>query len=287
MAPAAAMGRICSRLPGLRRSSVVPHPYKAPSVNEKDFNCPHCGALAKQFWHDIYAHKLDDDRTPIRFTPEDVEVFSKNIENDDARDGFRSWAERLARKLPFLAENTSHQYSYDVNNLSLSKCYNCGDISIWIADRLAYPQATAVPAPNADLPDEAKRDYREAASIVDLSPRGAAALLRLAIQKVALSLGGEGKNLNDDIATLVEKGLDRRVQQALDVVRVVGNNAVHPGELDIRDDTSAAHKLFELVNLIADIMISQPKHIAALYGELPEGARVAVARRDKAEVSTD
>ena len=71
------------------------------------------------------------------------------------------------------------------------------------------------------------------------------------------------------------QGLDKRIQQALDVVRVVGNNAVHPGELDIRDDTATAHKLFELINLISDVMISQPKHIGALYEALPEGARAS------------
>lgn len=82
------------------------------------------------------------------------------------------------------------------------------------------------------------------------------------------------------ITALVKKGLDVRVQRALDVVRVIGNNAVHPGHIDLRDDRAAAEKLFGLVNLIAERMISQPKHVQELYESLPEGARKAIEKRN-------
>jgi hypothetical protein len=105
-------------------------------------------------------------------------------------------------------------------------------------------------------------------------------LLRLAVQKLCKHLGGAGDNLNHDIAALVRKGLPARVQQALDVVRVIGNNAVHPGEIDLRDDRATAEGLFRLVNLIAEIMISQPKHVSDMFASLPEGARKAIETRD-------
>ena len=50
---------------------------------------------------------------------------------------------------------------------------------------------------------------------------------------------------------------------------MIGNNAVHPGTLDLRDDSATAEKLFGLVNLIAEIMISQPKRVAEMYDSLP------------------
>ena len=88
----------------------------------------------------------------------------------------------------------------------------------------------------------------ESRTILDLSPRGAAALLRLCIQKLCKQLGQPGKNINDDIAALVKAGLDPKIQKALDIVRVIGNECVHPGTMDLRDDREIAAKLFVLVN---------------------------------------
>lgn len=115
-------------------------------------------------------------------------------------------------------------------------------------------------------------DYEEAGTILNLSPRGAAALLRLAIQKLCAALGEKGKNIDDDIASLVNKGVD--------AVQVIGNEAVHPGTLDLRDDRDTTRKLFDLVNIIAEQMISIPKHIEEVYAKIPEEKRKAIDKRD-------
>jgi hypothetical protein len=123
-------------------------------------------------------------------------------------------------------------------------------------------------------------DCIEAGEIVDLSARGAAALWRLAIQKLMPHLGENGKNINDDVGALVKKGLDARAQKALDAVRVIGNNAVHPGAIDLNDDKAAAIKLFDLVNYIVETQITAPKKIDEIYGTLPAGSVAAIAKRD-------
>jgi hypothetical protein len=134
--------------------------------------------------------------------------------------------------------------------------------------------------PHSETPDDVALDIREAASIVSKSPRRAAALLRLAIQRLMPHLQCKGKNLDDDIGELVKRGLDSRVQRALDVVRVIGNNAVHPVQIDLRDDKGTAVKLFDLVDLIIEAMIATPKHIEKMDGQLPEGALKAIEKRD-------
>jgi hypothetical protein len=145
---------------------------------------------------------------------------------------------------------------------------------------MIYPIVGAAPIPNSDLPEEVKRDYEEARSIASLSPRGAAALLRLAIQKLCRALGEKGEDLNNDIASLVKKGLNAKVQKALDSVRVIGNEAVHPGQMDLRDDADTAGKLFGLVNIVADAMITKPKRVDEIYEGLPKSKRAAIAERD-------
>ena len=134
--------------------------------------------------------------------------------------------------------------------------------------------------PHPDLPEDVKADYTEAREIEAASPRRAAALLRLAIQKLTVALKCTGKDLNKDIGKLVEQGLPAGVQKSLDLVRVIGNNAVHPGQIDIKDDHDTATKLFSLVNFIAEKMIAEPREIEKLYGKLPESAREQIEDRD-------
>jgi hypothetical protein len=167
-----------------------------------------------------------------------------------------------------------------------SHCTHCGNWLMWHEKKIIVPDVSAAPPVNDDLADDIKLDYAEAASIVARSPRGAAGLLRLCIQKLCKQLGESGKNVDADIGSLVKKGLDVRVQKALDTVRVVGNEAVHPGEMNLRDDVHVASQLFVLVNAIADQMITQPKLRDALYDALPQAKRDAIEARDKKARST-
>lgn len=166
-------------------------------------------------------------------------------------------------------------------NTEICRCSHCGYYSIWHEEKLIYPLINITEPPNEDLSDEVKRDYLEAAEIVQRSPRGAAALLRLSIQKLCMQLGERGRELNTDIGNLVKKGLDIKIQKALDAVRVIGNEAVHPGELDLKDELETASKLFILVNFIANEMITKPREIEKLFkNKVSDNKKKQIAQRD-------
>lgn len=254
--------------------------YVSPSIAETAFNCPHCRALAKQSWFKLAANQHDKDELPQRFSENGIDQSVLKAMEPEQRERLLIWFDRVRTGIPTIEKNKGRYYYFDIFNMNVSQCFNCNKISVWIGSVLAWPASGDAPLPNPDLSDDVRLDFEEAGRILNLSPRGAAALLRLALQKLCKELGQKGENINADIAVLVEKGLDVRVQQALDVVRVIGNQAVHPGQIDLRDDRPTAEKLFGLVNLIADIMISQPKHIAAMFDGLPEQARKAIEKRD-------
>lgn len=162
-----------------------------------------------------------------------------------------------------------------------AECFHCGEWSIWFHGLNIYPVVSSAPFPNPDMPESVLQDYQEARSISSLSPRGAAALLRLALQKLAIELGGKGENLNDDIATLVTNGLDESIQQAFDVVRVVGNHSLHPGAIDLDNDPQLVMSLFTIINEIVEDMISRPSRRAKLFANLPPRDLANIEKRNR------
>lgn len=175
----------------------------------------------------------------------------------------------------------------DLTRASLAHCVRCDGESVWWASSsgasdgvMVYPGVTAAPMPHEDMPDTVRQDYEEARQIASISPRAAAALLRLCIEKLCIALNAEGTNINAQIAYLVRQGLPPRIAQAMDVVRVTGNNAVHPGQMDDEDISGVSATLFTLVNIIVEDRITRPQMVDDIYASLPQSALAAIERRD-------
>jgi hypothetical protein len=166
------------------------------------------------------------------------------------------------------------------NRFKVSYCERCKGNTIWFGENIVFPQNLIVQPANSDLPPDIIEDYNEAALVLNNSPRSSAALLRLAIQKLCQFLGESGRDLNNDIKNLVSKGLPPKVQEALDSVRVIGNESVHPGELNLNDNREIATQLFKLVNFIATKLITEPKEIEDLYRSLPQSKLDGINKRD-------
>lgn len=168
-----------------------------------------------------------------------------------------------------------------INGISSSLCAHCKEYSLWFSGKIVYPRTSNAPLPSEDMSKNIKDDFLEARDIVESSPRAAAALLRLVIQKLMVDVGEKGKDLNQDIGNLVKKGkLVEKIQKALDSVRVIGNNAVHPGQIDIKDDIKTAIILFELVNMIVETIITEEKKVNAIFNKLPQGAKTQIKERN-------
>jgi len=167
-----------------------------------------------------------------------------------------------------------------IDNLQINFCERCKKYSIWFKNDMVYPTKSSAPMPSENMPVDVQKDYMEARTIVNKSPRAAAALLRLGLEKLIPHLGEKGKNLNDDIGNLVKKGLSSKIQKSLDGVRIIGNHAVHPGLIDLKDDIETAIRIFELLNIIVDVMITQPKKIDEVYEKIPQTTKIAIENRN-------
>ncbi len=255
-----------------------------PLISRTAFACPHCGAYATQYWYKLVAERYSEDsRTPTLPTEDMIESVEKSQELPaETRRSLTAWARRMLIGKPFMMPNNQSLYSQkDLNNCNISQCYNCDEIAIWVADQIVFPRKKIAIAPNPDMPALVRQLFDEAREIVGASPKGAAALLRLSIQHLCRELGESGKNIDADIASLVAKGLNPLVQKSLDIVRVIGNESVHPGEIDLNDNRDVAVKLFGLVNIVCEQMISHPQDVDALYSSLPARKLEGIENRDK------
>jgi hypothetical protein len=101
----------------------------------------------------------------------------------------------------------------------------------------------------------------------------------LVLQKLFVHLGETG-DINSAITNLIKRGLDPIVRDALDSVRVIGNEAVHPGQMDLRDDLETVSELFYVINFVTEKMIAEPKKLKAIYDKLPPEKRAAIDARN-------
>lgn len=133
------------------------------------------------------------------------------------------------------------------------------------------------------MPEDIKKLYKEASSIVELSPKGSCTILRLVLQKLCnrLAAQDEKKKIDGAIKKLVEEGLPPTLQKAMDTVRIVGDEAVHPGEINVDDNKELAIAMFRLMNIIIEKMIVEPKEIDDLYNLMPDNKLQGIENRDK------
>lgn len=208
------------------------------------FDCPHCATYAQMDWHSVF---------------ENGEHF------------FSAMTQR--RVLP--------ETYYPV--CCWAQCFRCKKTSLWVAETMVWPYSGPAPNPSLDMPQNIRDIYKEANTISNLSPRGAAALLRLAIQTICNDMNVKGNSLAQQIDYLVENcRLRPQIHQALHAVRIVGNDQVHPGMIDLQDNQLIMLGLFKMVNMIVEDIFTKPGETKDFLDGLPEKHKEKIRKRTSA-----
>lgn len=156
-------------------------------------------------------------------------------------------------------------YQYSTSYLVKTECTSCSQNLLWFIDfsnrleYIIYPEITFAIPPTDDMPNDVKEVYREAALICQKSPRAAAALLRVAMEPLLPHIGAKQNKLNEMIKELVSNEIiTTRIQQAMDFVRLVGNDGAHPtSEILMDDSQEIVDHMFRLLNLIVQQHIKE------------------------------
>lgn len=209
-----------------------------PAYTNKSFTCPHCGIYSQIQWHMDKAIKTgDSDQEQIYFFGQCV-----------CCEGVLCF---------------KHEYM-------LSGIF-CDVVEKRGTSTMLYPKNFFIIL-NEGMPKNVREVCEEASLVLGTSPRASCALLRLALQELIKYLKEniseyselKGGNLCDDICGVVNVGnfnqLQKdKLQKAMDSIRLIGNNAVHPSELNINDNLEIARTLFDMINFIVKEVVVKPK----------------------------
>ncbi|WP_300222962.1 DUF4145 domain-containing protein [uncultured Helicobacter sp.] len=234
----------------------------SPRFREDAFVCPYCKIYSQIEWHEDKALEIDNPYT-----------------------------EELAKGYCFAQCKQCGGvmcFAYQLNSVYQDEW---GNYREEFDDTMIFPSQQNIVPPLDNMPKHIKDIYNEASAVFSTSPRASCALLRLALQELMIFLKEnfeeyhdlKGKKIDSDIETLVKNHrLDSKIQKALDIVRITGNNAVHPNELDINDSPDIAQQLFKMINFIVEEMVTKnnEKEIEELYAKMPQKAIEWIKERD-------
>jgi hypothetical protein len=133
-------------------------------------------------------------------------------------------------------------------NLHISNCHSCNGFSLWVGGLLVFPTKID------KTPELVEEDLEEAAAILNEFPRGATALMRVCIVPL---LEDNGKELNQRVSSLVRKGLEMEIQQAMDVLQVLRSDSTQLNPLESQADWETALRFLDSLKEVLERRMSQ------------------------------
>lgn len=209
-----------------------------PAFEQNAFACPHCESVCNMDWGGI---SMDTRHSP---SEEDQDALSLSLENSHT----------------FFQQGYSFYYGKPVGSGDwfCAVCESCGGVSFWKDRTIMWPIGFSAPQASEDMPDNVAEIYNEARKVVEISPRSASALLRLALERLCERLKYKRKKLYDSIEAMKNDNMfSSATIDAFHLVRKIGNSQVHVGKIDLSEDPNLALALFELMNMIIDDTITK------------------------------
>jgi hypothetical protein len=138
-----------------------------PQLGAKSFSCPHCGALANQTWYKVYVDAYDKDNHPS--APDEAGIWQIQTNPNlppDIKEKWAAYFKKLLAKELFIERHSEPTYLIlSIPALSLSECFSCSAMALWLTDKLMHPSQHSDIIPNEDMPGDVRMDFLEAASI--------------------------------------------------------------------------------------------------------------------------
>ena len=207
-----------------------------PQLGAESFSCPHCNVVAHQDWFSLFL-KPENANDVDFLTPETVTARTLVQGKDEWNDikEIDEFVERLKKnEVTYVYQKHSQSVKAMMANLHVSGCHSCNGFALWVGNRLVFPYNVE------KTPDLIQGDLEEAAAILNQSPRGATALMRVCIQKLVPLLQQDGNYLNDYISSLVREALEVELQQSMEVLQVLRNDPGQPSNLDTKENKEMA-----------------------------------------------
>src|SRR5262249_12242180 len=94
----------------------------------------------------VHADPLKSDEKPVVATAETVKTLTFGDIEEAERERKLTWAEQMASGRPFLEVHREFR-NRDVQNVSISYCFHCNEMCLWVYDQLVWPRRAGDPEP--------------------------------------------------------------------------------------------------------------------------------------------
>lgn len=176
----------------------------------------------------------------------------------------------------------------DIVSLEISKCPECRKTSVKCAavNRsfcFSYPPRKRIDVPDY-VPEAIRKDYFEALSIIDASPKAAATLARRCLQGMVRDFWNvKEKSLYAEITSIKDK-FSPSQWKAIDATRKIGNIGAHMEKdinLIIDIEPEEASRLIDLIELLIQNWYISRHMEQELYSDIQETADKKEAQRSQ------